>query len=191
MCTFEYQDAGRLAASGDRALLPFVWSRVASPSASRIAIPGALTRGLLVSSNPPAEWLPLEVNASRERPAQQPGQPLISAGSGLRLVASKGRSARAVSSCSCSLPAVRQIPCRSKTVAGAQPCAMGFRGIKPFVSSLRSPLTFLFHDPLLRSAPRLHFFHGMGLTRRQAEKDKPCHEETQTIPAGSSSRQAV
>jgi len=27
------------------------------------------------------------------------------------------------------------------------------------------PTHFLFHVPWLRSAPRLHFFHGMGLTR--------------------------
>jgi hypothetical protein len=48
---------------------------------------------------------------------------------------------RLLTPCSSHL-ASREIPCRSKTVAGVHPCAIGFRGIKPFVSSLRSPLTF-------------------------------------------------
>lgn len=118
---------------------------------SRLTIHGALTRGLLVGEKSPCRMAPPRGQCKPlQRHAQKPEHPFIRAGSGLRPVASKGRSPRGVSSFRGSLPSVRQIPCRSKTVAGLRAGARGFRGIKPFVSSLRDPLTFYSTSPCAR-----------------------------------------
>ena len=191
MSTAENQDAGRLAASGDRALAAS-GGALRSPSAKgRLTIQAGASEGTSCGHPPPrCAWRPLgiasrvaacatavtAINQCWLRPSASSQQGALARGRLFvqRLSAYRTSDPMPFQNCSrCS--ALRNGLSRHKAAR--------------VVAAL--PTHFLFHDPLLRSAPRLHFFHGMGLTRRQAEKDKPCHEETQTIPAGSSSRQAV
>jgi hypothetical protein len=165
MSAAEYQDAGRLSRKRLTGLLPFGWS-LKSPSAKgQLSITGA---GSLLGKpfrhpRRAGAWHPLWCSASRERHAQQPGQPLISVVAGLRPVDHKWRSPRGASSLPVALTLIRrESPKPFQNCSRGSVLRNGLSRHKAVRVVAALPTHFLFHDPLLRPAPRLHFFHGMG-----------------------------
>lgn len=80
-------------------------------------------------------------------------------------VASKGRSPRGVFALPVALILYLVSPMPFQNCSRCSSLRPGLSRHKAVRVVAALPTHFLFHVPWLRSAPRLHFFHGMGLTR--------------------------
>jgi len=170
MSAAEYQNAGRLAASGHRALALRVEPlrvSIGKPTNDPMArtahswgMPAATPAALRLA--PPGDRKP----RCGMRTQLDNRTAINSVGSGLRPVAHKARSPRGVSS----LPVVltllpRESPMPLQNCSRGSALRNGLSRHKAIRVVAALPTHFLLHDPLLRSAPRLHFFHGMGDSR--------------------------